>query len=62
MEILSTDNCIKQCSCGCLFRYDRNDAHSDTEQYWAGFWKGGWETRRYSYVTCPVCGKRIVIK
>lgn len=62
MEILSTYNCVKQCSCGCLFSYDRNDVHSDTEQYWEGFWKGGWATRRYRYVTCPVCGEHIVIK
>ncbi len=62
MKILNTDNCIKQCSCGCLFSYDKNDVQSDTEQYWVGFWKGGWETRRYRYVACPVCGKYIVIK
>ena len=62
MEILNTGNCIKQCSCGCLFKYNKNDINYNTEQYWAGFWKGGWETRSYRYVLCPICNKSIRIE
>ena len=62
MEILNTGNCIKQCSCGCLFKYNKNDINYNTEQYWAGFWKGGWETRSYRYILCPICKKSIRIE
>lgn len=62
MEILNIDNCTRQCTCGCLFKYDKRDVNTDVEQYWAGLIKGGWLTREYRYVVCPVCAKHIVLK
>ena len=59
MEILNKSNCTKQCSCGCLFSYDKNDINFGVKQVWIGFWEGGWATREYRYVTCPVYGKSI---
>ena len=54
MEILNTSNCTKQCSCRCVFRYDKSDVNFRSKQVWIGFWEGGYSTRVYRYVTCPV--------
>jgi len=53
---------VRTCnSCGCMFKYSQDDIRRDVGQYWAGFWKGGWLTKEYRYVTCPGCGKEIVL-
>ena len=62
MEILNTCDCTKHCSCGCVFRYDKSDITFRSKQVWIGFWEGGYSTKVYRYVTCPVCGKSIVLE
>lgn len=50
----------KTCAaCGTTFRYDVSDVRVDSEQYWAGFWEGGWLHRAVRYIRCPGCGKTI---
>ena len=50
----------KTCNtCLCTFEYDKSDVRNYTEQYWAGFWEGGWLNRIVRFVECPGCGKRI---
>ena len=61
MEILNTSNCTKQCSCGCIFRYDKSDVNFGSKQVWIGFCDGNL-IRECRYVTCPVCGKSIVLE
>lgn len=53
-------NPVKICSsCKCTFSFDKNDVKKYNEEYWAGFWKGGWLTRCVRYVVCPGCSKEI---
>lgn len=48
-------------SCGATIEYTEKDIQYKNEQYWGGFFKGGWLNRTKRILYCPGCGKGILL-